>query len=91
MPKFEQDDQKKNLDGCSSTQEFFSFKFFWSTDTVVSALTKNSLKFSNWKKFRIIFFSCPKYNFIQKAIITFFSTSDLFAIIHFHVYYEEIY
>ena len=56
MPKFEQDDQKKLLDGCCITLEFFLVKhnyiFFWSADTIFSNLTKNALKiFKLEKKF----------------------------------------
>ena len=57
MPKFEQDDQKKLLDGCSTTLEFFLVKstfifLFWSADTIFSNLTKNALKiFKLEKKF----------------------------------------
>ena len=40
MPKFEQDDQKKLFDGCSSTLEFF----LESTFLKISILTKNVLK-----------------------------------------------
>ena len=48
MPKFEQVDQKKHLNGCSSTLEFFLVKhiliLFWSGDIIFSTLTKNALK-----------------------------------------------
>ena len=48
MPKFEQDDQKKLLDGCCTTLEFFLVKhiyiFFLSADIIFSKLTKNALK-----------------------------------------------
>ena len=61
MPKFEQDDQKRLLDGCSSTLEFFFVKniyvFFSSIDTIFNNLTKNALNnFKLEKKFKIKIF-----------------------------------
>ena len=48
MPKFEQDNQKKLLDGCSSTLGIFLVKkvilLFWLDDIIFNTLTKNALK-----------------------------------------------
>ena len=48
MPKFEQNDQKKLLDGCRTTLEFFLVKhiyiFVLVADTIFNNLTKNALK-----------------------------------------------
>ena len=71
MSKFEQDIQKKLLNGCRSTFEFFLLMhidiLFWSIDTIFGNLTKNALKFFKLeKRFQINFFSCPKYDFWKK-------------------------
>ena len=54
MPKFKQDNQKKLLNGCSSTLEFFLEKhiyiFFWSDDTMFSSLIENALKIFKLEK-----------------------------------------
>ena len=49
MPKFEENNQIKLLDGHSSTLKFLSCKtylylLFWSDDTIFSHLVKNTLK-----------------------------------------------
>ena len=57
MPKFEQDDQKKLLDGCCTTLEFFLVMHIYifvlvNADNIFSNLTKNALKnFKLEKKF----------------------------------------
>ena len=70
MPKFEQDDQIKLLDGYSLILEFFLIKhiiIFWLDDAIFSDLIKNALKFLKLEnKFKINIFSCPKYDFFDK-------------------------
>ena len=54
MPKFEQDDQKKLLDGCSTTLEFFLVKhifiLLWLDDNSFSNLTENTLRIIKLEK-----------------------------------------
>ena len=65
---------------------------FWSADTIFSNLTKNAVKkFVIGKKILIIFFSCLKYGFWTKTIITFFLQIISLHKLHFCVSYEEIY
>ena len=65
---------------------------FLSINTIFSNLTKNVVKiFKLEKKFRIIFFSCPPYDFLTENNYNFFLQMIFVHKLHFHVHYDEIY
>ena len=88
IAKFELSHQKKVLDECSSTLEFFLVKYvhisFWSADVIFSTLMKNTWKIKIQKKVENKKNSSyPSFVFCPKFANNFFSINDFFAKITF--------